>query len=591
MDLYLPISDYAIIGDCRSAALVSAEGSVDWLCLPTFDGPSVFNRLLDRWRGGHFTIQPAGPFLAKRAYVPGTAVLATEFSTTTGRARLIDLAPAPGRDPHLLPFWSLMRRVEGLEGEVEFAVTLQPSFDDGKTTARAGARGPAGWFWESGYRLLNLACQIPLRGRGVRTTGRFRARAGQTRDFWLAYSEEAPAVYPPLARFDETLEDTLEYWRRWSKTLPADERLARSAITLKLLSYAPSGAIVAAPTTSLPEALGGDRNWDYRFCWLRDASWTAQSFLKLGLKDLGFAFVGWMMHATALTHPELKVFYDLYGRPGRREKTAEALEGYAGSRPVRTGNEARAQDQLDVYGEVTAALLLYHEAGGTFDKDMKRLLSGLGRYVADRGFLPDHGIWEMRGDRRHYTHSKVMAWRALENVAELGRRLSLPQDGWRDAAEVLRGQALEGGFNAELGSFSQALGSRHVDATSLLFGPLGLVPPGDPRFESTVEAVRLRLSRGDLVYRYDSPDGMPAKEGAFLACSFWLVEALAWLGRQDEAAELFERAQARANDVGLFSEEVDPQSGRLLGNFPQALSHIGHLSAALALKGDRSRRG
>ncbi len=591
-DPYRPIGDYGLIGDCRSCALVSRRGSIDWLCAPRFDAPSVFNALLDHWRGGRFAVTPIGPFSAARRYVPETAVLETEFRCAEGRAVLVDFAPALREDEkrgRLLPLWSVLRRVTVLEGRVSFEVFFKPRPDEGRLAPRLERAGRA-IVCRYGASSLLLTCDGTLELARGEAWGIWTLAAGETRTLWLSYDETGPAVLPALAQAPELLTATLRYWRRWSARCsyagPRRASVLRSALTLKLLSYAPSGAITAAPTTSLPEAIGSSRNWDYRYCWLRDASLTARVFAELGYSAESQAFVEWMIYATARTHPVLKVFYDLFGEHSHREREVPALEGYRHSGPVRDGNDAEGQYQLDVYGETLLSLRRHVEKGGRVDNDMRRLILEIGDYVAGAWSLPDHGIWEMRLPRRHFVNSKVMCWLALEHAKALAERLRLPADfaRWHGAQTAIRGAVETHGWSSSKRSFTQAFGSQTLDATALLVPIVGFLAPEDPRGASTIAAVRAELARGELVYRYRRDDGLPGDEGAFVACGYWLVGALAKTGRVGEALELFERLEGRRSDLGLWSEEIDPASGQLLGNFPQAFAHMTHVRAALLLE-------
>lgn len=560
--------------------------------MPRFDSRSLFNRLLDRWRGGYLAVTPRDPVFLERRYAPGTAVLETCVTTATGRARAHDFMPALSeRDKRgwLLPFWSLIRVLEGVEGEVVFDVVFRPRPDDGRRPVRVRARSPRAAACEAHGGLVRLDCDCELAVGESEARGELRVKAGRSAAVWLSYTP-GPAIVPALSQAEQVLELTKRYWRRWSGAAsydgPQDERVRRSAITLKLLSFAPSGAIVAAPTMSLPERLGGTRNWDYRYCWLRDAAYTAGTFYRLGYRAEADAFVQWLMYTTSRTHPRLSVFYDLYGhdRVGERELR---LEGYRGSGPVREGNLASQQRQLDVYGEVMGALVLYHEAGGAVDRSMREFIVDISGYVCANWDRPDNGIWEMRRPVRHYVHSKIMCWHALDQAARLGERLGLVEDArrWRGCAGAIRDAVLTAGWSPQMRSLRQCFGLDAVDASLLLAAGTGLLPKGDERITGTIEAVRRVLGCGrGLLRRYLADDGLPAGEGAFLTCSFWLVEALALTGRKDEARAVFETLAPRGGSLGLFPEEVDPASGEAVGNYPQALSHLSHIDAGLALK-------
>jgi GH15 family glucan-1,4-alpha-glucosidase len=590
------IEDYAMIGDCRTAALVSKTGSIDWLCFPQFDSPSVLNRVLDHRHGGHFTITPIHPFSVRRSYQDSTAILMTEFQTDDGIVRVTDCMPILSeakKTVSLFPFRSVLRYIEGIEGTVELQIIFKPRPDDARLIPTFHVRGLAGHCVDLGSRLLHLATDLSLSMHAGELEGRVRVGAGRRHALWLAYSEDAPAVYPVLAEAKSAIEETGAVWKRWAEACSYDgpyrRSVLRSALTLKLLSFAPSGAIVAAATTSLPEVIGGDRNWDYRYCWLRDASYTAHVFFRIGYPAEARAFVRWMMHATALTYPALQVLYNIYGEASLPQAEVEFLQGYRESQPVRIGNQAHGQFQLDVYGEVLDALWLYVETGHDLDREMRRRLIRMADLVSSQWTLPDHGIWEIPGGRRDYVHSKVMCWVALDRAERIVRKLGMRADiqRWRHARESIERTVSHDGYSNDLQSFVQTLGGADVDATALTFVQTGFIEPDEARVISTIEAVRKHLGSGDLVYRYRRNDGLAGVEGAFLPCSFWLVEALAMTGCQEEAVQLFERLQKRANDVGLYSEEMDPATGRMLGNFPQALTHLAHIGAALRLNHGR----
>jgi GH15 family glucan-1,4-alpha-glucosidase len=589
---YPPIHDYALIGDCRTAALVSSRGSIDWLCLPRFDSPSCFNRLLDWDRGGYCEIQPTGFFRTKRFYHRGTAVLTTEFETTDGRAQLTDVMPVTADSSQAAvryPLRQVVRRVEGLEGTVEFSVTIKLRPEDGQTVPSFHQRGRAGYCADFGGRMLFVAVDTPMENGHGTLTGRARVSQGESLTVWLSYAEEAPAVYPVISQAAEAIADTQAYWKGWTAGCrydgPRRDEAVRSAITLKLLSYSPSGAILAAPTTSLPERFSGDLNWDYRYCWLRDASFTAHTFFRLGFDAEARSFTEWMMHATTLTYPELQVMYTVHGESRIPERTWPLFEGYRRSQPVRFGNAASHQQQLDVYGEVFDTLALSVDAGYRFDRHTKRWIAKVGDLLCTSWPQPDHGIWEIRGEPRHYVHSKVMCWTALDRVERLAKKLGMRSSAvaWAQARKALARAILKSGYSRTRRSFVQVLGGTRLDAAALTFGLTGFIDPRDPRMTSTISTIQRWLTRGPLVYRYIAEHGTGREEGAFLPCSFWLVEALAAAGRTEEAEDLLTRLSSHANDVGLFPEEIRHQDGAFLGNFPLALTHVTHLGALLRL--------
>jgi len=604
---YPPIGDYALIGDCRSAALVSRSGAIEWLCLPRFDSPSVFAAILDRERGGRFSVRPVGDFEVSRRYVGETAVLETTFDTGAGRLRLTDCYPvASEKDKRreLRPENEILRRVECLAGEVEVEVVCDPRLAYGTVTPAFSDRGPLGFWCEDGKEALLLRSEIPVarRAEAPGLAGRERLRAGDVRFLSMAYTDEEPSVIPvfgDVAR--RKLEETCRWWTDWVEESeyagPRREAVVRSLLTLKLLTYAPSGAVIAAATSSLPEAIGGSRNWDYRYCWLRDASITLQAFLDLGRRDEANAFFHWMLHSTRLTNPELQVLYDVHGESRLPERELDHLEGYRGSRPVRVGNGAHDQLQLDVYGEVVDAAAQFVRRGGALSRASAKLLAGLGRVVCERWRQPDEGVWEVRSGRRHHTYSKVMCWVALDRLLELsdGGHLEVPVAKLAAARRAIREQVEARGFNEELGSYVSVLDGDDVDASLLLLIRYGYADPESKRTGGTFERIEERLGANGLLYRYRGlDDGLSGGEGAFGIASFWQVDALCRLGRVGEARDRFEALCDLGNDVGLFAEEIDPQTGECLGNFPQAFTHAGLIDAGLtldaALRGDQESR-
>lgn len=589
------IGDYALIGNARTAALVSRDGSVDWLCLPRFDSPSVFGALLDP-RAGHFSIRPKGEFAVDRRYVPDTNVVETTFTTNSGRATIRDLIPVAEGGGDLLPEHELLRELEGLEGAVELFVEYRPRPRYAVGPVRLDDRGPLGVRYTIDEGLLTLRGDIDLAVDGGTATGHVRLGAGARRHLSLAFDRDAPAVLVGLGEAaHRRVADTEAWWRAWADRCEYDgpyrQAVVRSALVLKLMTYAPSGAIIAAPTTSLPEVLGGERNWDYRYCWLRDASFTVRALFGLGYREEGEAFLSWLLHATRLTHPELRIVYDVFGGTHLPERELSHMAGYAGSRPVRVGNGAGDQLQLDVYGEVVDAAVRYVAHGGSLDGDQKRQLIGFGETVCRRWREPDEGIWEPRGGPRQHTHSKVLAWVALDGLLELhaARAIHVPVERFQREADAIRETVERRGWNAEADSYTQELDSQppELDASLLTLPLYGYLPAGHQRIRGTVATIRRELASGVLVHRYRpgaGDDGLPGSEAAFGICSFWLVEAMALAGDVEPAVRLFEEMLGYATDLGLWSEEIDPVSGIPLGNFPQALTHIGLINAALTLK-------
>ena len=593
------IHDYAIIGDCRTAALVSREGSIDWLCLPHFSGPSVFAALLDPARGGHFSIRPDEPFRARRRYVGATAVLETTFETPKGLARVLDLMPVAENAAAIHPTREFLRVIEGLEGEVALDVQFAPRPNYARAPPRFRSRGALGWAcaWSDELFLLHADMPLELAPDGSAVVGRIRIRTGEKAGLSLCYAKADIGVVEPLGGLaEERVRATLAWWEGWSGRCgydgPHRDAVVRSAVTLKLMTFALSGAVVAAPTTSLPEAIGGERNWDYRYCWIRDAALTMRAFTGLGYRDEAGSFLQWLLHATRLTWPELQVMYDVYGRTNLRERELGHLAGFRSSRPVRIGNDAHRQLQLDVYGGLLSAASEYVESGGPLQADESRLLTGFGRTACRKWREPDHGMWEIRGEKRHYTVSKLMCWAALDSLSKLARRGQVRIDAARFRAERdAIAQAVETrGFNPSLGSYVSELDGDRVDAALLLMGCLGYKDPGDARMRRTFKVIRERLGRDGLLYRYEEGyDSLARREGAFGICSFWAIENLARRGELDEAEEALAHILRFANDVGLFAEEIEPGTGRALGNFPQAFTHVGLINAAMAIAA--ARRG
>ncbi|HEY3055777.1 MAG TPA: glycoside hydrolase family 15 protein [Thermoanaerobaculia bacterium] len=597
---YRPIADYAIIGDARSAALISRDGSIDWLCWPRFDSRSVFARILDAGKGGYFSIAPSIPFSSKRRYLEETNVLETIFETDQGSVRLLDLMPAfteQQKRTRMLPFRQLLRRVEGISGHVPMLATYEPRPDYARLTPKLEFRRADTVWCAHGPEVWHLRSNVKVDIEGSTARARFNIGERERCHFALSYETHAPATFANIGEgADEEIDWTIAWWKGWASKLTYDgphrEHVLRSALVLKLLAYAPSGGIVASPTMSLPEKIGGIRNWDYRFCWLRDAAFTVSALYEYGFEVEGAAFVNWLLYATRLTQPRLQILYDVFGESRLPERTLEHLEGYLGSKPVRCGNDAHSQFQLDIYGEVLGAVEEFTSRGEALFGDARRLITRLAHRVAKRWREPDSGIWEKRSERRQHVHSKVMAWAALDCASRLAEKGVVKDNAaaWRQTKEEIKRDVIEHGFNRHLNSFVSIYDSDELDASLLYISRVGFLDGDDPRLLDTIDAIRRSLGRDDLLYRYElrTDDGLPPGEGAFLPCSFWLVEALAIANRFDEATDVFEKLCKRGNDLGLFSEEIDVESEALIGNFPQAMTHIGLMNAALRL---RQRRG
>ena len=581
----LQIEDYALIGDCKTAALVGRNGSIDWLCWPRFDSPACFAALLGTTENGRWLIAPQHPTLnVRRRYRPGTLILETEFETETGCATIIDfMRAADGAD--------LARIVVGRAGRVVFHTELVVRFNYGATVPWVN-RLDGALNVIAGPERLVLRTPTELYGEDLKTVGEFTVEVGRSIPFVLSYGPSFETPRSPIDPF-KALERTEAFWRQWSDRCPDvgrwTEAVKRSLITLKALTYAPTGGIVAAPTTSLPELLGGVRNWDYRYCWLRDATFTLLALMNLGYHEEAQAWRDWLARAVAGSPSQIQILYGIGGERWLPELIVPWLPGYEKSSPVRIGNAAYEQLQLDVFGEIADVLFQALKAGLPPSERGRALQPVVMDYLAAAWRQPDEGIWETRGGRQHFVHSKVMAWVAFDRAAkgieaqgmnELARR-------WRVIADEIHAEVCERGFDRELNSFVQAYGSKRVDASLLLIPLVGFLPATDPRIQGTLRAIEERLLiDGEFVLRYETEnpgDGLPAGEGAFLACSFWLVDNYILQGRYAEARKLFDRLLSRCNDVGLLAEEFDPLTGRMLGNFPQAYSHVGLINCALNL--------
>jgi GH15 family glucan-1,4-alpha-glucosidase len=588
-DGYAPIEDYALIGEGRTCALVARDGAIDWLCLPNLDSPSVCAAILDAERGGSFELGPAIPFGASRRYLPNTNVLETTFATDGGSVRVVDAITIP--DGGLSPMRELVRSVEGVSGTVPMRWRFAPRFDYGAERPRAEWRHgvPVATWGGEAVAVQHWGAGSPA-WHGDAVGAHFDIHAGSRATLSLATAYGEPLIFPRQPDVAARLDRTIHFWEKWSADRrydgPWSDSVIRSALVLKLLIFAPSGASVAAPTTSLPEDIGGERNWDYRFCWIRDSNFLIDALLQLGCVDEARSLFWWFMHATALTEPQIHVLYRLDGGLGINERTMP-LAGYRHSRPVRIGNAAAGQTQHDVYGDLFETAWLYSEGHHALDHDTGVVLARMANHVSDIWREPDSGIWEVRSGARHFTHSKAMCWVALDRAGRLAARgevSSRHADRWRREAAAIREFVERECWSDGLHSYTRSAGSRDVDASLLMLPIVDYADARGERMQGTIDAVCRLLRAGDFVYRYRADDGLPGGEGCFLNCSFWLVSALARAGRIDESTALMDRLVARANDVGLFSEEIDPERGAFLGNFPQALVHLALIDAALAVR-------
>jgi GH15 family glucan-1,4-alpha-glucosidase len=599
---YLPIAAYGLIGDCRSAALVGADGSVDWLCLPRFDDPSVFGRIVDARRGGHWQVCPVDEYRVVQRYRDRNNILETIFSTAAGTAVVTDFMPVDADTiehharPHREP--RLVRIVECLTGTVTLRHQFKPAPDYAATSPR---------FTVEGYRIhgnssaLHVCLQSTVAVTG--STVRWRMRAGEEIALALRSDRRGPCTSRRHEWSVEHARDlariTQEFWWRWIDRCnyegPYQEPVVRSALALKLMTYSPTGAIVAAPTTSLPEEIGGERNWDYRFTWLRDASFTLYAFFQVGMVDEANAFFGWLMRiGLGKRGTDVANLYTLDGDARADEQELVQLAGYRGSKPVRIGNAAIHQLQLDVYGELLDSAYLYARFGGTISRTLWAELRAVVNLAIDRWELPDASIWEPRGQSDNYTYSKMMCWVAVDRGLRIAERFQLPHDAvrWRSARRDIHRAVTSRGYSQRLNSFTQALDSEELDAALLRMTQVRFLADGDPRLLSTIDAVAAHLGNGVLVHRYDvatTSDGLPGGEGAFLLCSFWLADALAHVGRLEDAQRWFEKLLAFASPLQLYSEEADARTGELLGNFPQAFTHLALIGAAVNIERARHR--
>ncbi len=585
-----PIEDYAIIGDTETAALVSRDGSIDWLCLPRFDSGACLASLLGDEGNGRWRIAPAGALKrVRRQYRPGTLVLETEMAADGGTVRVVDLMPIRGRGDRNNA--DVVRVVEGISGTVQMRMDLTIRFDYGHLVpwaTRLDGRLQA----VGGPDALTLETPMEHHGEDLSTVAEFKVSKGDRVPFVLTWH---PSHRPPPdhVEVEQAVEDTEKWWREWTdaNTYRGDweEAVDRSLITLKALTYAPTGGIVAAPTTSLPEVIGGERNWDYRYVWLRDATFTLDTFMTAGHRQEALAWRDWLLRAVAGDPEDLQIMYGVAGERRLPEMELDWLAGYEGSRPVRIGNAAHSQLQVDVYGELMDAIYVARRMGMDHEATIWDLQKLLLENLEGKWARPDHGLWEIRGESQDFTHSRLMSWVAYDRAVKCAEQWDFdgPIDHWRGLRQRIRDEIEEKGYESERNTFTQSFGSKALDAALLLIPQVGFLPPDDKRVVGTIEAIERELSIDDcLIRRYDTEetdDGLRGEEGAFLLCSFWMVDALSLIGRADDARRRFEGLLSLRNDVGLLAEEYDVTAKRMVGNFPQAFSHLGLIDSAYNL--------
>ncbi len=596
---YQPIENYGIIGDMHSVALVGMDGSIDWLCFPHFDSPSIFAAILDDEKGGRFKIAPAsGDFTCKQLYWPDTNVLITRFFSPEGVGEVTDYMPV-GIPENGHGYHQLIRRVKVVRGETTFLMECFPAFDYAREEHETEIDTQGACF-RSPQLGLGLATRVPLDQRGNGVVAEFTLQEEQTVVFVLREIEAGAGCGVSFSEQEEEelLGRTVDYWRRWlskcTYTGRWRERVYRSALALKLLTFEPTGAIVAAPTCSLPEGVGGERNWDYRYTWIRDAAFTLYGLLRIGFTEEAAQFMGWLESRCQHSNPDgsLQLMYGIDGRSNLTEETLDHLDGYRGSRPVRIGNGAYDQLQLDIYGELMDAVYLFNKHGNPVSYDLWTRLRALINWVCDNWQRKDEGIWEIRGGQRHFVYSKLMCWVAVDRGLRLASKRSFPadRDRWLKVRDEIYEEIMNKGWNTERKAFVQSYGDDTLDASNLIMPLVFFLAPNDPRMLGTLDATNRSPKDGglvsnSLVYRYDverSPDGLKGEEGTFNLCSFWLVEALTRAGRVDDAQLIFEQMLGYSNHLGLYSEEIGP-SGEALGNFPQAFTHLTLISAAFSL--------
>jgi GH15 family glucan-1,4-alpha-glucosidase len=581
----LPIENYALIGDCHTAALVGCDGSIDWLCFPSFDSGACFAALLGGPEHGRWLLAPCAQVSrVRRRYREGTLILETEFDTVEGRIRVFDFMPLSDER------WDVVRIVEGLSGRVMVRMELIVRFDYGSIVPWVRRAGNV-LLLTAGPDTLELTSTVEVEPDNMKSVATFCVGAGDRHSIALNYRPSHLPIQSGV-NAEASLTETEIAWREWSDRCSYQgqwrEPVMRSLITLKALTYKPTGGIVAAPTTSLPEHPGGVRNWDYRYCWLRDATFTLNALLLAGYQDEAIAWREWLLRAVAGSPEDLQILYGVTGVRRLDEYEVPWLPGYQGAAPVHVGNAASRQFQLDVYGEVMDTLHLARAAGLKADPAIWGFLLVLLKFLESHWEHPDEGLWEVRGPRRHFTHSKVMAWVAFDRAIKDAQAdgLDAPIERWRQVRDAIHAQVCEKGFDVRSNAFVQAYDSVHLDASLLLIPQVGFLPPDDARVRGTIEAIERHLAVDGLVLRYSTDtdvDALPAGEGAFLPCSFWLADSYVLTGRRDDAKALFERLLALRNDVGLLAEEYDPRAKRMLGNFPQALTHMALVNTARLL--------
>jgi GH15 family glucan-1,4-alpha-glucosidase len=595
MDRYPPIAEHGLIGDLHTAALVATDGTIDWYCCPSFDSPSVFAAILDAERGGHFALKPsAGDWKTTQLYFPDTNVLITRFLTSEGVGEVEDFMPV-GESREGTHRQRLIRRVVAVRGPMRFALECAPRFDYGRQRHRT-TRHEHGVLFETSRSRLALETETPIELHDGDVRASFELMAGQSATFILEHIPDAYHAHGHSAEETRRLfESTVDHWRRWLSQSRYRgrwrETVHRSALTLKLLTYAPTGAIVAAPTTSLPEVLGGERNWDHRYTWIRDAAFSLYALLRLGFTEEAAEFMDWLTERVADEHPRafgpLQIMYGIDGRPELPEQQLDHLEGYRCSAPVRVGNDAAAQLQLDIYGELVDSIYLYNKYGTAISHDAWADLSRIVEWVCDNWDQADEGIWETRGGRHNFTYSRLQCWVAVERALRIAIRRGLPANRphWEQARDRIYQQIMASGWNSSRRAFVQHYDTGVLDASLLVMPLVKFLAPTDPRWLSTLDAIGEELVSDSLVYRYNieaSPDGLRGAEGTFSMCTFWYVEALARAGRLEEARLVFEKMLTYANHLGLYAEEIGP-TGEQLGNFPQAFTHLALISAAVNL--------